>query len=153
MLNTWPLHLQLLSPRPQIVDQCPGCGTNHLDLFPDAFKALADPSKGVIPISWSYVRCPISGPLQLHFKSGASHYWFSMQVVNTTKGVKSVEVRGHGGSAWLQTTRQDYNYFQLNSGSTGATVDVRVTSVDGDVVTVSGVTVTSDGQVSAGRNF
>jgi hypothetical protein len=31
-----------------VTDQCPGCGNNHLDLYPDAFKKLADPSKGVI---------------------------------------------------------------------------------------------------------
>jgi len=52
-----------------IVDECPGCGPNHLDLFPDAFAALADPSKGVINVSWDYVACPISSPLQIHMVS------------------------------------------------------------------------------------
>ena len=35
-----------------ITDQCPGCGENHLDLYPDAFAKLADPSTGVIDVTW-----------------------------------------------------------------------------------------------------
>ena len=106
---------------------------------------------GVIPITWSYVTCPIKTPLQLHCKSGASQYWFSVQVVGATKAVKSLEV-GTGGK-WLQAQRQDYNYFQLSSAPGSATVNVRVTSVDGDVVVVNGVTVASDASITASTNF
>ena len=91
--------------------------------------------------------------MQLHCKSGASQYWFSMQVVGANKAVRSLEVSANGGKSWLKTTRQDYNYFQLDSGTGSSTVSVRVTSVDGDVVTVNSVTVASDMQYSAGKNF
>ncbi|KAN0083385.1 hypothetical protein V8E54_002473 [Elaphomyces granulatus] len=49
-----------------IVDECPGCGQNHLDLFPDAFAELSDPSAGIIPVSWSIVECGITSPIILH---------------------------------------------------------------------------------------
>lgn len=68
-----------------IVDECPGCGQNHLDLFPDAFSELAPQSEGVINVSWSYVDCSITSPLQIYLKSGVSAYWFSAQVVNVNK--------------------------------------------------------------------
>ena len=124
-----------------------------LDLFPDAFAKLSNPSVGVIPITWDYITCPITGPLQLHNKSGASQYWFSMQVVNAKKAVKSLEVHGGKGN-WLSTTRQDYNFFQLTSGSLGtSTANVRVTSVDGDVVIVNSVPLQSDRSVTASSNF
>ena len=69
----------------QITDQCPGCGTNHLDLYQNAFTTLADASKGVIDVTWDYIECPITTPLEIHMKEGVSAYWFSAQVVNANK--------------------------------------------------------------------
>jgi expansin (peptidoglycan-binding protein) len=67
------------------VDQCPECATNSLDLFQNAFPKLADVSKGIIDVSWEYVDCPITSPLQIHMKEGVSAYWFSAQAVNANK--------------------------------------------------------------------
>ncbi|KAH7386550.1 RlpA-like double-psi beta-barrel-protein domain-containing protein-containing protein [Cadophora sp. MPI-SDFR-AT-0126] len=136
-----------------IVDQCPGCGTNHLDLFPDAFAALADPSKGIIPITWDYVDCPITTPLAVHNKEGVSANWFSMQVVNANKEVSSLEVSTDGGSTWKSTTRKEYNFFENSSGFGTTTVDVKATSVDGDVVTVKDVNVVAGESKNAASNF
>ncbi|TVY19669.1 Expansin-YoaJ [Lachnellula arida] len=136
-----------------IVDECPGCGTNHLDLFPTAFSALATPSTGVIDVSWSYVDCPITTPLQVHNKEGVSAYWFSMQVVNANKAVSTLEVSTDGGSTWQTTTRKDYNFFENESGFGTDTVDVKVTSSAGEVVIVDNVAITAGSVVTAGSNF
>ncbi|CAG8971270.1 hypothetical protein HYALB_00001436 [Hymenoscyphus albidus] len=136
-----------------IVDQCPGCGTNHLDLFPTGFSALADPSKGIIPVSWSYVDCPITGPLQLHNKEGVSANWFSMQVVNANKAVKSLEVSTDGGSTWKSTSRQTYNFFENSAGFGTTTVDVKVTSSSGETVVVKNIVVSPGASTTAGSNF
>ena len=56
----------------QIVDECPGCEENHLDLFQDAFDQLAAESVGVIDLNWQYVECPsnlVTGPLSIHSQS------------------------------------------------------------------------------------
>ncbi|KAH8601519.1 RlpA-like double-psi beta-barrel-protein domain-containing protein-containing protein, partial [Bisporella sp. PMI_857] len=126
-----------------VVDECPDCGTNHLDLFPNGFTALAEASEGIIPVTWEYVDCGITSPLQLHNKDGTSEYWFSMQVVNANKRVKSLEVSTDGGNSWTVTTRQTYNFFEYASGFGTTTVDVKVTSVDGDVVIVNSVGISS----------
>jgi expansin len=124
-----------------------------LDLFPTAFSTLANPTVGVIDVTWSYIDCPITSPLQLHNKEGVSAYWFSMQVVNANKRVVSLEVSTDGGSTWQSTTRQSYNFFENSSGFGTSSVDVRVTSIDGDVVIVNNVDVTPDLVVTASANF
>ncbi|KAF8850598.1 hypothetical protein BDZ45DRAFT_632785 [Acephala macrosclerotiorum] len=136
-----------------IVDECPECGTNHLDLFPDAFAALADPTTGVIDITWDYVDCPITSALEVHNKEGVSAYWFSMQVVNANQGVSSLEVSTDGGSTWQSTTRMDYNFFQNSAGFGTTTVDVKVTSDSGDSVIINNVDVSSGASTTASCNF
>ncbi|KAK1086894.1 hypothetical protein LTR48_003110 [Friedmanniomyces endolithicus] len=115
-----------------IVDECPGCGTNHLDLFPTAFSALASPSAGIIDVTWDYVPCPVTGPLQIHMKSGVSEYWFSAQVVNAHRRTSKMEISSGVGanSAWI-----------------------RVTSQTGTTVVVKNVPMTSDAIVTAGGNY
>ncbi|KAE8442987.1 hypothetical protein EG329_002450 [Mollisiaceae sp. DMI_Dod_QoI] len=136
-----------------IVDECPGCGTNHLDLFPDAFAALANPTTGVIDVTWEYVNCPITSPLELHNKEGVSAYWFSMQVVNANQAVSSLEVSTDGGSTWQATTRQTYNFFEQSASFGTTTVDVKVTSDSGEVVIVNNVDVSSGASTTASSNF
>ncbi|KIM95510.1 carbohydrate-binding module family 63 protein [Oidiodendron maius Zn] len=136
-----------------IVDECPGCGTNHLDLFPDAFSALANPTTGIIDVTWEYVDCPITTPLEVHNKEGVSAYWFSMQAVNANQGVSSLEVSTDGGSTWQSTTRQTYNFFENSAGFGTTTVDIKVTSDSGDVVIVNDVNISSGASTTASSNF
>lgn len=136
-----------------IVDQCPGCGNNHLDLFPEGFAKLADPSKGVIPISWDFVPCGISTPIVLKNKSGTSANWFSMQVQNANVAVASLEVSTDGGKTWSQTKRQTYNYFENSAGYGTQSVDVRVTSTSGESIVVKDVSIAENTTKTASGNF
>lgn len=136
-----------------VTDQCPGCGPNHLDLYPDAFAKLADPSTGVINVSWDFVPCGISSPLVLKNKEGTSKYWFSMQVMNANVGVAKLEVSTDGGATWKATTRQPYNFFENSAGFGADSVDVKVTSVDGKTVVVKGVSIAAGSTKTAGGNF
>ncbi|KAE8150707.1 hypothetical protein BDV25DRAFT_106690 [Aspergillus avenaceus] len=136
-----------------IVDKCPECDSNHLDLFQSAFTELADVSKGVIDITWSYVSCDIDSPIVLKNKEGTSQYWFAMQVQNANEAVKSLEVSTDGGSTWQSTTRSDYNYFENSSGFGTDTVDVRITGKSGKVVKVNGVGCSSGASVTAESNL
>lgn len=76
-----------------------------------------------------------------------------MQVVNANKGVSKFEVSADGGATWQATTRATYNFFENTSGFGTTSVDVRITSVDGDVVTVNNVEVSSGASTTAGGNF
>jgi len=136
-----------------VVDQCPGCGPNHLDLFPDAFAAIDSPNAGNITVDWSVVPCGISSPIVLKNKSGTSKFWFSMQVVNANIGVAKLEVSTDGGATWKPTTRQPYNFFQNAAGFGTDTVDVKVTSTSGSAITVKNVSIKSESTATAGSNF
>ncbi|KAI1076430.1 RlpA-like double-psi beta-barrel-protein domain-containing protein-containing protein [Whalleya microplaca] len=150
--------LQVTGPRGNsikvmIVDKCPECSEGHLDLFQDAFKVLQPSSSDPVATSYTYVPCGITSPLVLHAKSGASQYWFSMQVINHNQPVSTLEVSTDGGKTWQGTTRVDYGYFEKSSGFGVATVDIRVTSTSGKTIVVKNFTVKSDAQVTAGSNF
>jgi expansin (peptidoglycan-binding protein) len=136
-----------------VVDQCPGCGVNHLDLYPDGFKKLADPSKGIISISWDFVPCGITSPMVLKNKSGTSKFWFSMQVMNANVGVAKLEVSTDGGATWQATKRQPYNFFENPAGFGTDTVDVKVTSTNGKTVITKGVSIASNSLKTTGGNF
>lgn len=140
-------------PISQVVDQCPECNEGHLDLFEDAFEKLGTKSAGIIATSYTKVACGISSPIVLHNKSGTSAYWFSMQVVNSNEPVSKLEVSTDGGKTWKSTKRAEYNFFENSSGFGTDSVDVRVTSVSGGTITVSGVSVASDSKVTASSNF
>ncbi|TFK46270.1 barwin-like endoglucanase [Heliocybe sulcata] len=38
----------------KVVDECPGCGSNDIDLSPAAFKKLAPLDKGRIQVTWEF---------------------------------------------------------------------------------------------------
>jgi expansin (peptidoglycan-binding protein) len=135
-----------------VVDQCPGCGTNHVDLFPDAFAKLA-PQPGIIDVSWDFVPCGITTPIVLKNKEGTSANWFSMQVMNANVGVSTLEVSIDGGATWKPTVRQPYNFFEYSSGFGKTMVDVKVTSIGGKSVVVKGVSVAANSKTTAGGNF
>ena len=144
---------RVLTP-PQIVDQCPGCGPNHLDLFPGAFAHLASPSKGIIDVNWHYVPCPhVHGPLAIHMKSGVSPYWFSAQVVNGKKRTATLEVSTNKGRSWKKARRTEYNFFEIESGVGAGSAWVRVTSRAGSRVVVKGVPMRGNAVKKAGRNY
>ena len=137
-----------------IVDECPGCGTNHLDLFPDAFASLADKTKGVIDLSWDFVPCSvITSPLQIHMKSGVSQYWFSAQVVNGKRRTSKIDVSIDQGKTWKSTQRQTYNFYEISSGAGAATAWIRATSHTGSTVTIKDVSMTGDAVATATANY
>ncbi|KAJ4302984.1 hypothetical protein N0V90_001875 [Kalmusia sp. IMI 367209] len=136
-----------------VVDQCPECASNKLDLFENAFTQIGQKSAGIIDISYAVVPCGITSPIVLKNKEGTSPYWFSMQVQNSNVAISKLEVSTDGGSSWKATTRQPYNYFENSSGFGTSSVDVRVTATNGKSIVVKGVSVAASTTKTAGSNF
>ncbi|KIY43622.1 Non-catalytic module family EXPN protein, partial [Fistulina hepatica ATCC 64428] len=135
-----------------VVDECPECDENHLDLFEDIATTVDAnaATDGEFDITWELVPCAVTGNMQFKNKSGASAYWFAMQVRNTVVPVDSLEVSIDGGSTWTSVEREDYNFFVYSSGF-GSSVDIRVTSMTGEQITQSDVEV-SDGLIVEGSS-
>jgi expansin (peptidoglycan-binding protein) len=136
-----------------IVNQCLGCGTNHLDLFPNAFAKLATPSTGEINVKWNIVPCGITSLIVLKNKEGTSKYWFSMQVMNSNVAVAKLKVSVDGGKTWKATTRKDYNYFENAAGFGTDTVDVKVTATSGSAIVVKSMGIAPQSTKTGPSNF
>ncbi|KAK8254861.1 RlpA-like double-psi beta-barrel-protein domain-containing protein-containing protein [Phyllosticta capitalensis] len=133
------------------VDKCPECG-DGVDLFPDAFKQLNDPSVGRFTVTWSFVTCPVQGPIKIKDKEGTNEYYVSMQVQNGKEATQSLEISADGGKTYKMGQREDSNHFVFNGQVGAQNVDVRVTSKSGKKVVVPGVPV-SGAQKEAPQNY
>lgn len=113
--------LEVVGPEAQvvvrIVDKCPECPANHLDLSAEAFDAIADPVQGIVPISFRPVPCAVVGNISIKQKDGVNIWWFAVQIRNHRHAIATVELRQNGSSSWQNMARQDYNYFLLTSVS------------------------------------
>ena len=138
-----------------VADKCSGCGQNHLDLFPDAFAALDNPTRGIIPVTWDWITCPVSESISLRAKEGASQWWFALQVLNSAVRVREMDVSTDRGTSWQETQRMDYDYFIKpgNGGFGMQTVTVRVTGVNGKSLVVKNVDVNAGSATTAIGNL
>ena len=122
------------SVRIRIVDQCPECPRGNLDFSPQAFDKIAERSAGRVPITWHFVPCDVGGPVAYKYKDGANQWWTAVQVRNHRLPISKLEW-SQDGSSWSDTERQDYNYFLDAAGFGPNEVHVRITSIDGQVLT------------------
>ncbi len=124
--------------RVKIVDRCPECAPGHIDLSAEAFAKLAEPVKGRIDISWKLVSPSLSGPVKYVYKDGSTQWWCSIQVRNHRNPIRSVELKGKNG--WITLPREMHNYF-TSAGGEGCGGEVRITDVQGNRLTDSGIKV------------
>ncbi|MBT0767564.1 hypothetical protein KIH74_01425 [Kineosporia sp. J2-2] len=124
--------------RVKIVDRCPECAAGHIDLSAEAFAELAEPVTGRIDITWKMVSPSVSGPVKYVYKEGSTQWWCGIQVRNHRNPIRKVELKGDNG--WVTLDRQMYNYFLSASGE-GCGGTVRITDVQGNQLTDSGISV------------
>jgi expansin (peptidoglycan-binding protein) len=118
----------------KIVDLCPGCEKNHLDLSAQAFAKIADPVDGRISITYQLVACNVKGKMSYHFKDGSSKYWTAIQILDHRVPIAKVEYKKNG--AYTEMPRVDYNYFvdQHGVGDQPNGISLRITATDGQSV-------------------
>ncbi len=121
----------------RIVDLCPECPAGNLDLSPEAFELIAPLEQGRVPITWQYVACEVSGPLDYRFKDGSNQWWTGVQVRNHRHAIAKFEIEKDG--AFTAVPREDYNYFVAESGFGPGPFKFRVTDVYGGVVVDEGI--------------
>jgi expansin (peptidoglycan-binding protein) len=126
----------------RITNECPlPCAPGQLDLSQQAFAALAEPSLGRIPITWSLLSPSTSDTVSVRYKTGSSRYWCAIQAIGHRNPLARIEVRG--GDGWLRLPRADYNYF-LSEDGTGCGGAIRITDIYGERLTLSGIALRPD---------
>lgn len=126
-------------------------GPNDIDLSQAAFDAI---NMGEYPrkMTWELVKCPSTGKVQYQFQTEANPYWTSLWVRNARLPLKSVEVKGVNHSAFVPLKRGGDGTLTDASGFGDGSFTLRVTAIDGQVITdtlpkiVPGGLVASSGQ-------
>lgn len=116
----------------RIVDSCPGCEKNHLDLSQSAFAKIATLEAGRVPITYQSVACTVQGKLSYHFKDGSHEFWTAIQIRNHRIPIAKVEAKV--GGVYTNLPRSDYNYFIDDKGIKDDPISLRITGADGQVV-------------------
>lgn len=135
----------------RIVDRCPECPQGDIDLSPQAFQKLADLSLGRIDISWTYVACDAPGPIVYHFKEGSNQWWTAVQIRDSRYAVSKLEV--DSGDGFVDVPRVDYNYFVKDSGMGPGPYTFRVTDVEGQTLTDTGIPFIEAGDAPGAAQF
>ena len=135
----------------RIVDRCPECPQGDIDLSAEAFEKIADPSLGRVDIQWSYVPSDVAGPIVYHFKEGSNQWWTAVQIRSARYAISRFEVEKNG--AFVEVGRLDYNYFVDDAGMGPGPYTFRVTDVEGNVLTDSGVPFIEAGDAPGAAQF
>ncbi|GAA2521526.1 expansin EXLX1 family cellulose-binding protein [Winogradskya humida] len=125
--------------RVKVFDRCPECEPGHLDLSRTAFKKIGDEVQGIIPITYKAVpNAATPGPLNIEFKDGSSQFWFAIFIDNHANPIKSVQVKGSGGS-FTSADHQDYNAWEIASGAGSGPFQIKMTDIYGNTATATGI--------------
>ena len=118
----------------KVVDLCPPCQKNHLDLSAQAFAKIADPAAGRISITYQLVACNVKGNMSYHFKEGSSKYWTAIQVLDHRVPIAKLEYQKNG--VYTEMPRADYNYFvdPQGVGDQPNGIALRITATNGESV-------------------
>lgn len=136
----------------RIVDLCPECPQNHIDLSPLAFSMIGDIALGGVPIRWQLEECNINGPITYHFKDGSNQWWTAVQLRNHRYPILSLEYLTPQHT-YKPVNRVSYNYFVEPAGMGTGPFTFRVTDIYGHVLVDSAIVHVENGNVQGRAQF
>lgn len=138
--------------RVQVVDRCPGCGRDDLDMSKEAYARIAGPPGGRARIAYQRVRDPLlAHSLGFKVKTGPWSSWPAVLVVDHGNPLRAVRVKD--GVHWRDLRRGSDNYWLLPGQADEGPFTLRVTDVYGHRATVSGVDLRPGLQRSGARLY
>ena len=168
--------LQVLWPQP--IDQCPTSSNTewcsgassvssghspHMDLLSSgsvgAWEAIASGFSNTFNPVFKKVSCPITNnaAFRAYIGSGSSAYWMSLLFFDYTVGVSDILQVAEGTStSYRNVTRSPHNLFEVQaaSGAFQLPIKLRITSIFGEVVTMSISSTPAEGTIiDATSNF
>lgn len=136
----------------RVVDRCPGCSDNHVDLSPAAFEKVADLSLGRVDVQWQQVSPPIETPIIYQFKDSSNPWWMAVQIRNIRTPVAKFEYLDESGS-FVEVERVMWNYFVIYGGLGVGPYTFRVTDVFGRTITDENVPLLDNAEYSSQQQF
>jgi expansin len=119
----------------EIIDMCPGCAADQLDLSSAAFARVQSTPAGTAPVSYQVARDPaLPAPLAVRVGPGSNAGAFAIQVLNHGNPLSGVQVNGRA-----LTLRPD-GYWTASTGAGNGPFHVRVTDTLGHDAVLTGIT-------------
>lgn len=105
-----------------------------IDVSPSVFAAI---HQNEFPRSqtWRFARCPEAGPLQYEFQTEAHAFWTSLWVRNPRVPLVKAEVKGAADQGFVALARAGDGTLTDPSGFGEGAFSLRLTAMDGQVVT------------------
>jgi expansin (peptidoglycan-binding protein) len=127
-------------------------GPNDLDLSQSAFDAI---DEGQYPrsMNWELVECEAGGKLQYQFQTEASASWTSLWVRNARLPVTLLEVKSQAHSDFTPLTRGGDGTLTDEAGFGDGSFTLRVTAIDGQVISDTIPAIVPGGVVSSSAQF
>jgi hypothetical protein len=120
----------------EIVDICPGCADDQLDLSTAAFARIQPLAKGTAPVSYQLASDPaLPGPLAVRIQPGSTTGSLAIQVLNHGNPLSLVQVNGHD-----LTPRPDGYWIAAPGDAGSGPFQVNVTDALGNTAVLTGIT-------------
>jgi expansin len=112
------------------VEQAPG----DIDVSPSVY---CEPNTDEYPrkMTWKFVRCPDAGHLCFEFRTEANPWWMSLWVRNPRVPIRTVEVESANHTDFFELRRESDGRLNDDSGFGEGAFTLRITAIDGQVLT------------------
>jgi hypothetical protein len=107
---------------------------NDIDVSQTVFDTL---TTGEYPraMTWEFAKCPDTGPLMYEFQTEANPFWTSLWVRNPRVPITKVEVESENHASFFEMRRAGDGTLNDDGGFGTGEFTLRVTGMDGQVVT------------------
>lgn len=105
-----------------------------IDVSPSVFEAIhqnEDPRR----MTWHFTRCPDVGGLKYEFQTASNPFWTSLWVRNPWVPLVKAEVKANGDADYVELERKSDGTLTDPSGFGDGAFTLRLTALDGQVVT------------------
>lgn len=123
-----------------------------IDVSPNVFAEIHQ-NENPRRMTWHFSRCPDVGGLKYEFKSGSNPFWTSLWVRNPRVPLVKAEVKASGDADFVELERASDGALTDPSGFGDGPFTLRLTGMDGQVVTDEVAGFTAEQIVESTKQF
>jgi expansin len=112
-------------------------GPGDIDVSPSVYQALNPEDAYPRPMTWQLAKCPESGNLRYEWQTEANVWWTSLWVRNPRVPLSKVEVKSSNHPNFVELRRAGDGTLNDDSGFGEGRFTLRLTAVDGQVISDS----------------
>jgi hypothetical protein len=138
----------------QVVDLCPSCDPDALDVAPALWVAIADGPIGIASVTWRAVACAEGGPIRYRSCAGTNPYYLCLVAEDHRFPLAAVEVRPSGATDFVALARDVSNQWtHAFSSPASGPFTVRATDVHGHALSDTFESLDAGTAVSGAADF